>query len=63
MRAQIRPGLGELKREFGAEYVLMAPELATDGIDLLWDFSRTEAGAGMIETRSGQHVIREIVAD
>ncbi|MGI9003686.1 MAG: DUF433 domain-containing protein [Pseudonocardia sp.] len=41
----------------------MAPELATDGIDLLWDFSRTEAGAGMIEARSGQHVIREIVAD
>lgn len=60
---KIRPGLDELKREFGAEYVLMAPELATDGIDLLWDFSRTEAGAGMIEAHSGQHVIREIVAD
>lgn len=60
---KIRPGLDELKRQFGAEYVLMAPELATDGIDLLWDFSRTKAGEGMIEARSGQHVIREIVAD
>ncbi len=53
----------ELKRQFGSEYVLMAPELATDGVDLLWDFSRTRAGEGMIEARSGQHVIREIVAD
>jgi len=35
----------------------------TDGVDILWDFSRTKAGAGMIEARSGQHVIREIVAD
>ena len=60
---KIRPALDELKRQFGAEYVLMAPELATDGVDLLWDFSRTKAGAGMIEARSGQHVIREIVAD
>jgi uncharacterized protein (DUF433 family) len=60
---KIRPGLDELKRQFGAEYVLMAPELATDGVDLLWDFSRTKAGEGLIEARSGQHVIREIVAD
>lgn len=60
---KIRPGLDELKRQFGAEYVLMSPELATDGVDLLWDFSRTDAGAGMIEARSGQHVIREIVTD
>jgi uncharacterized protein (DUF433 family) len=36
----------ELKRQFGAEYVLMAPELATDGVDLLWDFSRTKAEEG-----------------
>jgi uncharacterized protein (DUF433 family) len=43
--------------------VLVAPELATDGIDVLWDFARTEAGAGLIEGRTGQHVIREIVAD
>jgi uncharacterized protein (DUF433 family) len=43
--------------------VLVAPELATDGIDVLWDFARTEEGAGLIEGRTGQHVIREIVAD
>jgi hypothetical protein len=49
---KIRPGLDELKRQFGAEYVLMAPELATDGVDLLWDFSRTKAGEGLIEARS-----------
>ena len=42
--AKIRPALDELQRQFGAEYVLMAPELATDGIDLLWDFARTRAG-------------------
>jgi uncharacterized protein (DUF433 family) len=60
---KIRPGLDELKRQFGAEYVLMVPELATDGVDLLWDSSRMKAGEGLIEARSGQHVIREIVAD
>ena len=60
---KIRPALDELGRQFGAEYVLMAPELATDGIDLLWDFSRTDAGAGMIEARTGQHVMKEIVSD
>ncbi|MDQ3763717.1 MAG: hypothetical protein M3460_19505 [Actinomycetota bacterium] len=60
--SKIRPGLDELKRQFGAEYVLMAPELATDGVDLLWDFSRTKA-EGLIEAGSGQHVIREIVVD
>jgi hypothetical protein len=36
---KIRPGLDELTRQFGAEDVLMAPELVTDGVDLLWDFS------------------------
>jgi hypothetical protein len=60
---KIRPGLDELKRQFGAEYLLMAPELETDGVDLLWDFSRTKADEGLIEARSGQHVIRKIVAD
>ncbi len=30
---KIRSGLDELKRQFGAEYVLMAPELATDGVE------------------------------
>ncbi|MGH3695782.1 MAG: hypothetical protein ACRDRX_17640 [Pseudonocardiaceae bacterium] len=28
---RIRPGLDKLKRQFGSEYVLMAPELVTDG--------------------------------
>ena len=60
---RIRPALQRLQQEFGHEYVLLAPELATDGIDVLWDFSRTEAGAGLIEARTGQHVIREIVTD
>lgn len=60
---KIRPGLDELKRQFGDEYVLMAPELATDGVDLLWDFSKTTSGAGLIEARTGQQVMRAIVAD
>ncbi len=60
---RIRPALQRLQAEFGREYVLVSPELATDGIDVLWDFSRTEEGAGLIEGRTGQHVIREIVAD
>ncbi|GII78531.1 hypothetical protein Sru01_35130 [Sphaerisporangium rufum] len=60
---KIRPALQRLRQEFGHEYVLLAPELATDGIDVLWDFSRTRAGAGLIEARTGQHVIREIVTD
>jgi uncharacterized protein (DUF433 family) len=60
---RIRPALTRLQKEFGQEYVLVAPELATDGIDVLWDFSRTEEGAGLIEGRTGQLVMREIVED
>lgn len=60
---RIRPALTKLQQEFGREYVLAAPELATDGIEVLWDFSRTEEGAGLIEGRTGQLVIREIVED
>jgi hypothetical protein len=60
---RIRPALEELQREFGREYVLASRELATDGISVLWDFSRTQAGAGLIEAATGQHVMREIVAD
>ncbi|GES03729.1 hypothetical protein Acor_57950 [Acrocarpospora corrugata] len=60
---KIKPALRRLQEAFGTEYVLLAPELATDGIDVLWDFSRTKAGAGLIEARSWQTVIREIVAD
>ena len=60
---KIRPALRRLQQEFGTEYVLLAPELATDGIDVLWDYSRTRAGAGLIEARTGQGVIREIVTD
>jgi len=59
---KIRPAIIQLQTEFGREYVLSAPNLATDGIDVLWDFSRTQAGAGLIEARTGQNVIREIVA-
>lgn len=60
---KIRPALTVLQAEFGREYVLTSPNLSTDGIDVLWDFSRTEEGAGLIEGRSGQTVIREIVND
>lgn len=60
---RIRPALLKLQEEFGHEYVLVSPALATDGISVLWDFSRTTAGAGLIEGRTGQTIIREIVQD
>jgi uncharacterized protein (DUF433 family) len=60
---RIRPALTRLQKEFGRDYVLVAPELATDGIDVLWDFARTREGEGLIDGGSGQYVIREIVAD
>jgi uncharacterized protein (DUF433 family) len=59
----IRPALTRLQKEFGREYVLVAPELATDGIDVLWDFAGTKESAGLIEGSTGQLVIREIVED
>lgn len=60
---KIRPALNALQREFGRDYVLVAPELATDGIDVLWDFSRSSAGSGLIAGDTGQHVMKEIVQD
>ena len=60
---KIRPALRQLQKEFGREYVLVAPELATDGIDVLWDFSRSSAGEGLIEGRTGQRVMRAVVED
>ncbi|HET8659481.1 MAG TPA: DUF433 domain-containing protein [Micromonosporaceae bacterium] len=60
---KIRPALAALHKEFGRDYVLVARELATDGIDVLWDFARIRAGAGLIASDTGQHVIREIVED
>jgi uncharacterized protein (DUF433 family) len=60
---RIRPALERLQSEFGREYVLIAPELSTDGVDVLWDFSQSDEGEGLIEGGTGQHVIREIVAD
>jgi uncharacterized protein (DUF433 family) len=60
---RIRPALERLQREFGREYVLVSPALGTDGISVLWDFSKTEAGAGLIEGATGQQVMREIVQD
>jgi uncharacterized protein (DUF433 family) len=60
---KIRPALLVLQREFGTEYALTAPNLATDGIDVLWDYSKTPGGAGLIEPRTGQIVMRTIVAD
>ncbi|MGH3318838.1 MAG: DUF433 domain-containing protein [Streptosporangiaceae bacterium] len=58
---RIRPALDRLAREFGREYVLTAPNLATDGIDVLWDFSRSREGTDLIEGGTGQGVMREIV--
>lgn len=60
---RIRPALRRLEREFGRDYVLVAPELATDGIDVLWDFAKSRAGQGLIAADTGQHVLREIVQD
>lgn len=60
---RIRPALDKLKEEFGRDYVLAAEELATDGVDVLWDFSRTDAGRELIAGDTGQVVIREIVQD
>jgi len=60
---RIRPALKALQKEFGREYVLVAPELATDGVDVLWDFNKSRAGHGLIVGGTNQHVIREIVAD
>jgi uncharacterized protein (DUF433 family) len=61
--ARIRPALNRLAEQFGREYVLVAPNLATDGIDVLWDFSRTDEGQGLMEGHTGQMVMREIVED
>jgi uncharacterized protein (DUF433 family) len=60
---KIRPALMKLQQEFGRDYVLVARELATDGIDVLWDFAKSKAGNGLIAADTGQHVIREIVED
>ncbi len=60
---KIRPALKKLRQEFGRDYVLVAPELATDGIDVLWDFSKSKAGQGLIAGDTGQHVFKEIVQD
>lgn len=61
--AKIRPALSKLAEEFGREYVLVSPNLATDGMDVLWDFSRTSEGQGLMEGGTGQLVMREIVED
>ena len=58
---KIRPALDRLSAEFGREYVLVAPNLATDGIDVLWDYSRSEEGRDLMEGSTGQLVMLEIV--
>jgi uncharacterized protein (DUF433 family) len=60
---RIRPALTVLTKQFGREYVLTSRELATDGIDVLWDYSRTKEGADLIAPTTGQTVLREIVRD
>jgi uncharacterized protein (DUF433 family) len=60
---RIRPALRRLQEEFGREYALVAKNLATDGIDVLWDFSRTSEGQGLMAGATGQLVMREIVED
>ena len=61
--ARVRPALNRLAAEFGHDYVLASRNLATDGIDVLWDFSRTSEGEGLMEGHTGQMVMREIVED
>jgi uncharacterized protein (DUF433 family) len=61
--ARIRPALNTLAGQFGREYALVAPNLATDGVDVLWDFARTDKGQGLMEGHTGQMVMREIVGD
>lgn len=61
--ARVRPALNRLAAEFGRDYVLASRNLATDGIDVLWDFSRTSEGEGLMEGHTGQMVMREIVED
>jgi len=61
--ARIRPALDRLSAEFSREYVLLSPNLSTDGIDVLWDYSRTEEGRDLMEGSTGQLVMREIVED
>ena len=61
--ARIRPALKRLQAEFSREYALLSPNLATDGIDVLWDFSRTNEGYGLMAGHTGQLVMREIVED
>lgn len=60
---RIRPALRKLQEEFGREYALVARNLATDGIEVLWDFSRTSEGEGLMAGATGQMVMREIVED
>ncbi|MEV4573916.1 DUF433 domain-containing protein [Nonomuraea jabiensis] len=58
---KIRPALERLQREIG-QYVLVAPELATHGTDVLWDFSKTSSeGEGLLDDSTGYRQIREIV--
>jgi len=61
--AGVRVARNRLAGQFGREHALVAPNLATDGIDVLWDFSRSEEGQGLMEGRTGQMVMREIVED
>jgi len=61
--AKIRPALHQLQAKFGREYALLSPNLATDGMDVLWDFSRTSEGQGLMVGHTGQLVMREIVED
>lgn len=60
---KIRPALEALQQRFGQEYVLVAKELATDGIDVLWDYARREGHGDLIVGATNQIVMREIVED
>lgn len=37
----MRPALVAPQAQFGRDYILAARELATDGVDLLWEFIRS----------------------
>ena len=59
---KIRPALSKLREWYG-DNALVAPELATDGVDVLWNSARSPDGEGIIEGRTGQRVMKEIVED
>lgn len=58
---RIRPALDRLQREMGVEHALASKRLATDGVEILYDYGGPDV-EGLIVVRSGQRVFRDLVA-